>query len=603
MAARAQPRGLVGLIGARALFWALALAAVLAASLAAGRLARERAADALAQRAAEAQPLAAASLAAAIEKMRLIPMVFAWDPEVIALLAAPAQRARDLLNAKLADIALGADATVIYLINLEGVAIAASNAEAPDSFVGSDYGFRTYFTQAMRDGEAQQYALGTVSRRPGLYLSRRVDGAKGPLGVVVVKVEFDKLEARWRDSGLTVIVTDDKGVALVVTDPAWRFAATRPVADEASVLAALQLDEAGLRKAPLEERGPGRALLDGVSQVTAAGPVGLAAPGWTLTVFQPAEPTLGRAARSAAATAFLAGLVLVFAAVALQRRRRRRIARQAELAAMNVELERRVAQRTEQLDRSNRALEAEMAGREAMETRVRRLRDELAQANRLSILGQVAAGVAHEINQPVAAIRAYADTGRRLIDAGLVADARENLGEIVGVTERIGAITQALRGFSRRGKGATRPIVVAEALEGALNLLAGRIREAGVEIVRLPAPEGVRVRAGRIRFEQIFVNLLQNALDALAGRPDPRIEIRVAATADWVAVTVTDNGPGVSAEMQEQLFMPFNTTKETGLGLGLVISAEIAREFGGALRLEPGGPGAAFTIELPRSEP
>jgi hypothetical protein len=123
---------------------------------------------------------------------------------VVALLAAPNPEAEDRLDAKLADIAAQADAAVIYLVDRDGIAVAASNAGTEGSFVGNDYGFRTYFRRAMSEDAAQQYALGTVSGRPGLYLSRRIDSVLGPLGVVVVKVEFDALESRWRDSGLGV---------------------------------------------------------------------------------------------------------------------------------------------------------------------------------------------------------------------------------------------------------------------------------------------------------------------------------------------------------------------------------------------------------------
>ena len=131
-------------------------------------------------------------------------------------------------------IAAEAGASVIYVVGRDGIAIAASNAGTPDSFVGSDYAFRTYFIRAMAEGAAQQYALGTVSRRPGLYLSRRVDSVLGPLGVVVDKVELDDLEARWRESGLVVVVTDADGVVLATTEPGWRFGTTRPLADAAA---------------------------------------------------------------------------------------------------------------------------------------------------------------------------------------------------------------------------------------------------------------------------------------------------------------------------------------------------------------------------------
>ncbi|MFO1141597.1 MAG: ATP-binding protein [Amaricoccus sp.] len=579
----------------------LVVLALLALTLAAGRMGRDRAGAGLADRATGALPLANAPLAATIEKQRLIPMVLARDPEVIALLAAPTDHARDILDGKLADIAAEASSSVIYVVGRDGIAIAASNAGTPQSFVGSDYGFRTYFTSAMADGSAQQYALGTVSGRPGLYLSQRVESVMGPLGVVVVKVEFDELEARWRESGLVVQVTDAAGVVLLATDPAWRFGMTRPIADEAAARAALQLD-GPLVRVPLSVEAEGRARIGGAPFVQAAAPVGASAPGWTLSVFLPAEPALTAAARSAQLTALLAGLLAAVIGYAVLRRRRWAMARQAALAGLNAELEHRVALRTEELNRSNAALAGEIAEREAAEKRARRLRDELAQANRLSILGQVSAGVAHEINQPLAAIRAYAETGGRLLDAGQPEETRGNLREIVGITERIAAITQALRGFARRGTGELRPVAVEEAIDGALGLLAGRIRDAGVAVSRSPRTEGTEVTAGRIRLEQILVNLLQNALDAVRGTPDPAVRIGVAAGAERIAITVADNGPGIARAVREQLFMPFTTTKETGLGLGLVISSDLAREFGGVLRLEPeDGPGAAFTLELPRA--
>ena len=306
--------------------------------------------------------------------------------------------------------------------------------------------------------------------------------------------------------------------------------------------------------------------------------------------------------RNAQVTALLAGLLLVLAGYALLRRRRWALARQEALATMNRELERRVALRTDELNRSNTSLAAEIAEREAAEVRARRLREDLAQANRLSILGQVSAGVAHEINQPLAAIRAYAETGGRLLDAGEAGEARGNFREIVSVTERIGAITQSLRGFARRGAGDLRPVAVEEAVDGALTLLGGRIRDAGVTVHRTPRADDATVTAGRIRLEQILVNLLQNALDAVRETPDPSISVGVEVTDRSVVVSVADNGPGVPIEVRDQLFMPFTTTKATGLGLGLVISGDLAREFGGALRLEPEvAAGATFTLELPRA--
>lgn len=574
----------------RPLLVTLGLVVLLGLALGAARVARSRAAVDLVERAEAALPLANAALSAVIEKQRLIPLVLARDPDVIALLADPTPAAEASLDAKLRDIAADAGSAVIYVVDVSGTAIAASNAERPESFVGSSYGFRDYFIRAMQTGAAMQYALGTVSRRPGLYLTRRVDSAAGTLGVVVVKVEFDELEARWRSGGVVVVASDATGTVVATTEPAWRFGAVPGASGRAAIPVTAAAD--GLFRIDRPAGGLAGGLAAGglatgglaARYAGAAAAVGSAAPGWQLALYVPAGATLGRAARNAALITLLAGLLLGAGVVWLQRRRR--FAR--ALAIMNLELERRVA--------------AEIAEREAAETRVRRVRDELAQANRLSILGQITAGVAHEINQPVAAIRTYAETGQQLLDAGEAGETRDNLVAIVRVTERIGAITRMLRGFARRGTAPLGPVPVDEAIDGALALLAGRTRDAGVAIDRGPPQPQLRVLAGRIRLEQILVNLLSNALDALRGRPGPEIAVSVIATAERVTIRVADNGPGLDPRMRESLFMPFSTTKETGLGLGLVISADLAREFGGSLSLDPEAPqGAVFVLELPRA--
>ena len=593
------PAGGVSRRAARRLGWIamlIGLVAVLVSAALAARFAEGRAAEAGRARVAAALPLATAALGGIIEKQRLLPLVLARDPEVAAALLPGAAGAAAALDDKLAQIAAEAGAAVVYVIGLDGIAVSASNAALPDSFVGADYGFRTYFTRAMRDEAAAQYALGTVSGRPGLYLSHRVDGEAGPLGVVVAKVELDDLEARWRESGLVALVTDARGIVLATSAPERRFTATRPLEDPAEARRLLQLGTAEIPLAPVGDGGAGLSRLDGKNYVSAEGPVNEAGLGWRLLLLAPVGGALSTAAWTGASIALLAGLLLLAAGYALWQRRRRMAERARALREMNVELERRVRLRTEELS-------AEMAERVAAEEHARRLREDLAQANRLSILGQIAAGVAHEINQPLAAIRAYAETGARLLEIDERDEARENFGAIARVTERVGAITAQLRGFARRGAGAERAVDVEEAIDGALALLAGRVRAAGVEIVRGPRVS-VAVRAGRIRLEQILVNLLGNALDALAGREAPEARIEVAEGPERVAITVRDNGPGIGPEARKGLFMPFHTTKATGLGLGLVISADLAREFGGELALDPedGRPGASFTLSLRRAE-
>ena len=576
---------------------AVALVIVAGILVSAERYGRRVAVGALDARASAALPLANAALTGEISKQRLLAAVLAEDSDIRSLLSAPDAGAARAIGGKLKALAADAGSSVLYIVGRDGVAVAASNFDAPDSFIGSNYAFRTYFSEAMASGRGFQYGLGTVSRRPGVYLSHRVDGPAGPLGVVVVKSELGRVEANWHDSGYTVFASNADGIVLATSRPDWRFATLEPLADEAATREALQLGEIPMRLLPLGADSDGLMRLAAgsgtVGFAPASGLVGDVAPGWRLTVLIPADAAIASSVRLALFATIAALLLAAGIGVAIERRRRSIRRRQLALSEMNAELERRVAERTA-------ALAAEMEGREAAEGRVRRLRDELAQANRLSILGQIASGVAHEVNQPLAAIRTYADNAGRLLDAGKGESVRDNLGAIARVTERIGEITGSLRSFARRAAGSAGPVALDDAIDGALALLAGRIRDSGVAITRSRSEGGAVVSASRIRLEQIIVNLLQNALDALKGRTDGRIAITVERAGDRVSLRVTDNGPGIAPEVAETLFMPFVTTKEAGLGLGLVISAEIARELGGTLRLDAeAGQGTVFVLELP----
>ncbi|MBZ9853141.1 sensor histidine kinase [Mesorhizobium sp. CA13] len=588
----------------------IALAMLAGAVAIAGRLAANQAAGDLRDGALAALPLAAGTLTGEIEKQRLVPLVLARDDAVRDALRRAGKTQETALDDKLRAIAADASASAIYVIDTAGIAISASNAGEPGSFVGIDYNFRHYFTDAMVKGAASQYGLGTISGRPGLYLASRVDDGNTPLGVAVLKVELDGVEANWRSSGFVVFVTDERGVVLATSRPEWRFHALAPLsaADAATAHEQLQLAEAGFEPLPIRRgAGDGLATIDDAGKprrfVEVVQDLPGAVPGWRLWLLTPADAALTSAANTARLTTLLALLLTGLLAYVLLRRRRARRLRQEALARMNAELESRVSTRTAELTRSNAALAGEIAERENAEAKVRRLRDDLAQANRLSILGQIAAGVAHEINQPVAAIRTYAENAGRFLHGGKVESVSGNLTSIVSMTERIGAITGTLRTFARRPGVAASPLPVREAIDGALSLLSGRIRDSGVTIVKPRGTASPMVMASRIRLEQILVNLLQNALDALKDRPDPRIEIELAERDDRVLVSVRDNGPGVGPEAAGNLFMPFQTTKEKGLGLGLVISQEIAQELGGTLRLDPDcTKGASFTIDLRRIE-
>ncbi|MBD3753800.1 MAG: ATP-binding protein, partial [Micrococcales bacterium] len=239
----------------------------------------------------------------------------------------------------------------------------------------------------------------------------------------------------------------------------------------------------------------------------------------------------------------------------------------------------------------------------ATETRLQTVQQELVQANRLAILGQVAAGVAHEINQPLATIRAYADNAATFLARGQSAPATENLTFIAGLTERIGTITDELRTFARKGRAAAEPVELATVVEGALLLLRSRF-SGRLDMLHVVAiPHDVRVMGNRIRLEQVLINLLQNALEAMAGKPGGRIDVEwTQMPGKMTAIRVTDNGPGIAPEILDHLFTPFSTSKEGGLGLGLVISKDIVEDYGGTLSVESSPAGTTFTVTMTKAE-
>lgn len=577
----------------------------LAGAYAAGEAARRNASAALARQSENAAALHAAVLRSELEKYRSLPPAMATDADVARLLSAPNASAPIPLNQRLEALADQTRASAIYVIGADGVTRAASNWRQPVSFVGADYGFRPYFIKAMRDGAAEFFALGTVSGKPGMFLARRVSDRTGrALGVVVVKVEFDALEAEWRASGEPAYVADPGGVILITSVPAWRFRTLRPMndADRQLTLADQTLGHGALTPLGFQTPQTSRpriveATIDGKPGRWMHAASKTATPGWTLHLLTPTRGAIEAAVANARA---LTGLIitLFFGVLAvLLRRRQQAVARQRAAEAARHELERRIAERTFDLSQANAALNLQIEERMRAEASREALRDELVQAGKLAALGQIAAGVAHEINQPVAAIRTQAETAAAWLERDQAPKAARALGRIGDLTARIGAITQELRAFSRKAEPKVAAVSLNEAVDGALLLLGGRLRQAGVRLIR-PKGEDVAVMADRFRLEQVIVNLIQNAVEALEGTSDAAITLSVQRREGRIELIVADNGPGVSEAIREQLFTPFVTSKAKGLGLGLVICRDIVAAFEGELDLRPSERGATFVVAL-----
>lgn len=241
----------------------------------------------------------------------------------------------------------------------------------------------------------------------------------------------------------------------------------------------------------------------------------------------------------------------------------------------------------------------------AAEHERRVLENRLAHVGRLSLMGEMAAGIAHEINQPLSAISNYSQAAKHMLERdALEADAlRSACGGIAAEVQRAGRVIENLRDFIRKREIETEPVDLNEMIRGALNLVAVDTNSASVE-VRTHFAEGLpRVQGNVVQLQQVLLNLTRNGVDAVRGAPLHRRIIEISTSqpdGSTVEFRVADRGPGVSPSLAEAIFHPFVTTKTEGLGVGLAISRSIVESHGGNLTYEdnPEG-GAIFVVSLP----
>jgi C4-dicarboxylate-specific signal transduction histidine kinase len=541
--------------------------------------------------------LYASSIRNAVGRYDYLPALTTRDHDVLALLAAPSDVQRDVVNRRLEEANAVAGSAALYVVDGDGLALASSNWRDPaQSFVGQRYNFRPYFRQGMETGSGRYFGIGVTTGQPGYFLSHAAQADRGVIGLAVVKIDLEPLQRDWAAGGERVLVTDGNGVVFLASHAAWKYRALRPLPAEVRARLAetrqydrSDLDALGLREGPLMSGGARLVSLpnpDGPRHAYLMQDLILPEFGWTIRFLSDLEPVRTQA-NAAALLAALAVLLLATGA-ALGQQRRQTLRLQRESHAL---LERRVAERTAELVAANRVL------RDAQE--------ELVQAGKLAALGQMSAALAHEINQPLAAIRTFVASTRVLAERGEAALVQSNLAMVGDLAERMAVISGHLKDFARKGPARVEAVSVARAMNHALTLLAPRLREEDIAL-DIDIPPDALVRGDAVRLEQVFVNLLRNAADAMAESDDRRLSLSAAPVTDNGAaaweIRIRDRGTGIADADQFRLFDPFFTTKEVGqgLGLGLSLSYGIVRDFGGALRAEnnPDG-GACFVIRLP----
>ena len=570
------------------------------------RLSERTGRDQLSALSTERLELYASNLAAELGRHASLPSLLAIAPTLQTLMQAPGdETARRAASQMLARVNVRAGTHQIFVATPQGEVLAASEALSPPPRLA----------EAVAQGRVHFFAADPSTGGTDFYLLHPLRQGGQSNGVIVVRFNLAPLEATWVDLGLRsqgerILVADEQDVVIMSSVQAWKYAVldhadpSRRKALEASARypqaigrdlelpVTLEVHQGQQVSLTLPGASRARPMLAQQRQIL---PLGL-----RLVALSDLTEVHQRAQYAAwGGAAFGASIGLLSLYLSSRRKALRQLTQaQSALRQAHGQLEQLVDSRTAELRQTNDALKTQIAQRLQTE-------GELLQASKLAVLGQMSAGLSHEVNQPLTALRALARNSIRLLETGRADAVAANLQIMDDMVERMSRITRQLKSFARKADDeVTGTVSLLDCVRNALLLLDHRSRVMDLH-TDVDIPAGLHVHAEANRLEQVLVNLFGNAMDAMQHEPVRRLRVQAMPLDGGrrALVRVQDSGPGVSEADLPHLFEPFFTTKPAGegLGLGLVISAKIVHEFGGTLRaqrLADGEHGMSFEFDL-----
>ena len=515
--------------------------------------------------------LYARSLNETIERFQHLPSVLSRYPIVIAGAAATSNRR---LNEQLASFSEEAGLEAIYLMDRTGLVLAASNFNAPQTFVGQNYGFRPYFKNALEGERGQFFGIGATTGRPGYFVSEAVRTPLGEVtGVIAIKLDMSELQKAWEEGGERVFVSNRDGVIVLSSNPEWLYQTLSELSanQQAAIAAGKQFGNEPLLAFDWEQASPTTVSVGDQEFIYAS--TRAKRLGWNVHYLLDNRRGYERAALT---TIIFGGVLSVLLAFA-------------------------TFQRSVRIKAALRASQADRAQLLAANAEINLAQKELARRSKLAALGQLSASVTHELGQPISAMRNY------LTAAELDGDrmSGKTLDKLSAVVSRMENITRQLRFFTKPGDEALEIVSLQDVLAGVMTLMEHDVEEAQVHLEQDIAARPVRVFGNRLRLEQVLVNLMRNALAALETIEAPVLSVSIREDAGRAILRISDNGIGFGGRELQQMQEPFHTTRASGdgMGLGLSITAEIVKEHSGFLTAHQNEKGGAdFEVSIPLAE-
>jgi len=529
--------------------------------------------EATRQRAELLQSLYAGAIISELQRNSVVLLLLSRDPTLIGALQASDFSAS---SQRLISFVDEIGAASITLLDMDGQTVAATDKEE----LGTGYFDAPFFTEAIDTSDTVFTLTPTAAGTYQASFSRTVRDGVRPLGVLQVEVDLDQFESRWRGTTAAVVVTDAGGTVIISTEPRWRGKPLDEALAGLSVPTALEraLQTTGAFR-PGNDEGyfSGSALMQMEARVPFRG--------WSLVSFTSYESVRERV------NGVLALIITVFAL--LQALAFYLLSRRATLRSVLFQRE------SAALRQLNDRLSAEIAERKRVQEELKETEQSLAQSSKLAALGEMSAAVSHELNQPLAAMKTYLAGAKLLLQRRRPDEALSSFQRIDDLIERMGAITRQLKSYARKGDQAFETFDMRDAVGAAVDLMEPQLRQNRVRLTQAVPPQPVWVQADRLRLEQVVINLVRNAVDAMKEAEERELEMLLSHGDDAV-LTVRDTGHGI--DDPDQLFEPFYTTKDAGegTGLGLAISSGIVKDFSGRLTARNSSRGGAvFEVRLP----